>query len=109
LLVNITFLVNDVGGCDLNIYSDYTYYYYCFQPPMTEKHYPTRENGYFRTIPGDIDGDGDVDRYDFGIFAGAYGSSAGDPNYDGRCDFDSDGDVDRYDFGIFAGNYGRHV
>jgi parallel beta-helix repeat protein len=58
-------------------------------------------------IPGDIDGDGDVDRYDFGIFAVAYGSSAGDLNYEIECDFDDDGDVDRYDFGIFSANYGK--
>jgi hypothetical protein len=59
------------------------------------------------TIAGDVDGDGDVDRYDFGIFAVAYGRYAGDPNYDGNCDFDSDNDVDRYDFGTFAANYGK--
>jgi len=106
LLVNITFLVNDVGGCDLNIYSDYTYYYYCFQPPMTEKHYPTRENGYFRTIAGDIDGDRDVDPSDFYLFSGAYGTS---PPSDPRCDLDNDGDVDPGDFYVFSGNYGKTI
>jgi len=90
----------------LNIYSDYTYYYYCFQPPMTEKHYPTRENGYFRTLAGDIDGDGDVDPDDFYIFSGAYGSS---PPSDPRCDLDNDGDVDPDDFYTFSGAYGASV
>jgi hypothetical protein len=61
------------------------------------------------SLIGDIDGDGDVDRYDFGIFAGAYASTTGDPRYDIRCDFDIDGDVDRYDFGTFSGNYGKTV
>jgi hypothetical protein len=61
------------------------------------------------TIPGDFDGDGDVDRYDFGILAGAYGSKIGDPNWNAVCDLDRDGDVDRYDFGTFAGNYGKGV
>jgi hypothetical protein len=61
------------------------------------------------SLIGDIDGDGDVDRYDFGIFAGAYASTTGDPNYDIRCDFDGDGDVDRYDFGTFSGNYGKTI
>jgi hypothetical protein len=56
------------------------------------------------TIAGDVDGDGDVDRYDFGIFACAYGSS---PPSNPNCDIDGDGDVDRYDFGTFAGNYGK--
>jgi nitrous oxidase accessory protein len=58
-------------------------------------------------LAGDIDGDGDVDRYDFGTFAGAYGTTLGQPNYHARADLNSDGDVDRYDFGTFAGNYGK--
>jgi len=43
---------------------------------------------------------GDVDRYDFSLFAQAYGTSVGHTDYDMQCDFDLDGDVDRYDFGI---------
>jgi len=58
-------------------------------------------------IVGDFDGDGDVDRYDFGVFACAYGTVEGDSNYDVECDLDMDGDVDRYDFGVFAVNYGK--
>lgn len=58
-------------------------------------------------LVGDVDGDKDVDRYDYGIFAGAYGTSVGQPRYHVRCDLDQDGDIDRYDFGIFAANYGK--
>jgi len=58
-------------------------------------------------IAGDIDGDGDIDWFDFGIFATAYGSSEGDSNYLPEADFDGDGDIDWFDFGIFAGNYGK--
>lgn len=61
------------------------------------------------TIPGDVDGDGDVDRYDCGLFAQAYGTSEGDPDYDPNCDFDNDGDIDRYDAVILAQNYGQSV
>jgi parallel beta-helix repeat protein len=61
----------------------------------------------FSCLLGDIDVDGDVDRYDFGIFALAYGSTAGDPSYELGADLDCDDDVDRYDFGIFALNYGK--
>lgn len=60
-----------------------------------------------QSLLGDIDGDGDVDRYDFGIFSGAYGAMFGDPEYVVEADLDGDGDVDRYDFGIFAENYGK--
>jgi len=55
-------------------------------------------------IPGDIDGDGDVDPEDFAVFAGTYGTS---PPTDPRADLNDDGDVDPNDFAAFAGNYGK--
>ncbi len=58
-------------------------------------------------IPGDVDGDGDVDYDDFIILAGAYGSSIGQPAYVKEADFDDDGDVDYDDFIVLAGNYGK--
>ncbi len=61
------------------------------------------------TIAGDLDGDGDVDWFDFGDFAAAYGSSIGQPNYNPLADLDADGDVDWFDFGDFAANYGRSI
>jgi subtilisin family serine protease len=57
-------------------------------------------------ILGDTNGDGDVDWFDFGDFALAYGSNVGDANYNVQCDFNLDGVVDWFDFGIFAKNYG---
>jgi len=56
---------------------------------------------------GDFDGDGDVDLGDFGVFGAAFGSVAGDPNYNTQADFDGDGDVDLGDFGVFGAEYGR--
>jgi hypothetical protein len=55
---------------------------------------------------GDFDGDGDVDFDDFVEFAGAYGTSEGDPAYNLNADFDGDNDVDFDDFVEFAGVYG---
>lgn len=60
------------------------------------------------TIRGDVDGDGDVDRYDLGHFAMVYGRKFEEPPYD-PADFDYNGDVDRYDLGTFAMNYGKTV
>jgi hypothetical protein len=101
-LATITFQIKTRGSCNINVTSAML-----FDPNGFPMFLSPKGGAVFRTLQGDVDGDGDVDRYDFGIFAGAYGNTAGDPNYDGRCDFDSDGDVDRYDFGIFAGNYGK--
>lgn len=75
---------------------------------------PTEENTFDNNMTttlwikqrGDVDGDGDVDRYDFGRFAVAYGYVYPHPRYDVECDFNRDGAVDRYDFGDLAQNYG---
>ena len=55
-------------------------------------------------LPGDVDGDGDVDPADFYVFSGAYGTS---PPSNPWCDLDGDGDVDPADFYLFSGNYGK--
>jgi len=85
-------------------------------------------DGYFRNvIPGDMTDDspgvlpdypdGDVDGFDLGEFADAYGTSVGQPNYNHLGDLtddspgvppdNPDGDVDGFDLGVFADNYGR--
>jgi len=66
-------------------------------------------------IPGDIDGDWDVDPFDFSAFRVAYGSKGPpqvptkDPNYEVWADFDLDGDVDPFDFSTFRVNYGTDL
>jgi hypothetical protein len=72
----------------------------------------TTDNAYFDgwvvvSILCDVDGDGNVDWFDFGEFAQAYGSSVGGLNYNDLCDFDLDGDIDWFDFGFFALNFGK--
>jgi hypothetical protein len=59
------------------------------------------------TLPGDVEGDGDVDIFDIVKIAGAYGSKLGQPKYDANCDVDKDGDVDIFDVVLAANNYGR--
>jgi len=61
--------------------------------------------GDFTGGPGGT-GDGKVDYNDLVFFIGCYGTSAGDGNYDARCDLDGDGDVDYYDLVQFIGVYG---
>ena len=53
---------------------------------------------------GDLDGDGDVDVFDFGAFAPNFGTISGASRCQG--DMDCDGDVDVFDFGAFAPTFG---
>ena len=55
---------------------------------------------------GDFNGDGDIDIFDFVMFAAAYGSELGDDNYNPAGDFNDDGDIDIFDFVLFAAVYG---
>ncbi|MCK4873810.1 MAG: hypothetical protein KAS72_13900 [Phycisphaerales bacterium] len=59
-----------------------------------------------QAVPGDIDGDGDVDQSDLGILLAAYGSVPGDPNWNPDADLDGDGAVGQSDLGILLANYG---
>ncbi len=54
-------------------------------------------------LPGDFDGDGDVDGVDFGLWQAGYPTASGAGLING--DADADGDVDGVDFGIWQANY----
>ncbi|MFG0251512.1 MAG: hypothetical protein ACF8NJ_01400 [Phycisphaerales bacterium JB038] len=56
-------------------------------------------------IPGDVDGDGDVDQADLGLLLAAYGSCDGDPNWNPDADFDGDGCIGQPDLGVLLANY----
>lgn len=57
-------------------------------------------------IPGDLDGDGDVDQADLGRLLAAFGSCAGDPAFDPMADINQDGCVDQADLGALLSNFG---
>lgn len=59
------------------------------------------------TIPGDVDGDFDVDIYDIVKICTAYGSKKGDPKYAPNCDINGDGKINIYDVVIACTNYGK--
>jgi len=108
-LVSIEFLVVDYGSTDLNISVSGTLPTVLLDSASGTITY-NKTDGYFSNkILGDIDGDGDVDGFDFGTFALAFGSTEGEPRYNPEADLDHDGDVDKFDFGTFALNFGRHV
>ncbi len=53
-------------------------------------------------VPGDADGDGDVDAFDLGLWQTQFGQTGEGLS----ADFDADGDVDAFDLGIWQINFG---
>ena len=64
-------------------------------------------NNVTATIPGDVDGDRDVDIFDIVVLADAYGSKEGDTKYVPDYNIDGSGTIDIVDIVIATGNYGR--
>jgi len=104
--VTIVFAWNTIGV----LYGNYTVSAYATTVPgESEVVDNTLVDGWvFMTIPGDMDGDRDVDIYDIVSMCGVYGTSQSDPDYDPCCDMDNDGDIDIYDIVIAADNYGEN-
>ncbi len=69
--------------------------------PLAKADGPTRDD-----CVGDVDGDGDTDLTDLGIFLHAWGSQPGDPNWDPRADLDADRHVNVFDLGILLADWG---
>jgi ABC-type transport system substrate-binding protein len=59
------------------------------------------------TIPGDVQGDFDVDLYDAVTLLARYGAKKVNPQYNAVCDIDGDGDIDLYDAVILLTHYGQ--
>jgi minor extracellular serine protease Vpr len=57
----------------------------------------------------DINNDKIVDRFDFLIFSEAYGSIAGDNNFNTNCDFNQDNKVDIWDLMILTREMGKYI
>jgi len=58
-------------------------------------------------LPGDVDGDGDVDLSDLAILLSTYGACAGDPNYLPSADLDGNGCVGLEDLALELAHYGQ--
>jgi parallel beta-helix repeat protein len=58
------------------------------------------------TVPGDVDGDRDIDIYDVVRIASVYGTKIGEPRYIPNCDINGDGEINIYDVVIATSRYG---
>ena len=58
-------------------------------------------------MPGDVDGDGDVDLSDLALLLAVYGTCEGDPGYDPAADFDGNGCIDLSDLATLLAHYGE--
>jgi len=58
------------------------------------------------TVPGDTDGDRDIDIYDIVRLASVYGVKRGEPRFNPNCDIDGNDLIDIYDVVIATSRYG---
>jgi parallel beta-helix repeat protein len=58
------------------------------------------------TVPGDTDGDRDIDIYDIVRLASVYGAKRGEPRFNPNCDIDGNGEINIYDVVIATSRYG---
>jgi len=58
------------------------------------------------TVPGDVDGDRDIDIYDIVRIASAYGAKRGETRFNPNCDIDSNDIIYIYDVVIATSSYG---
>ena len=61
------------------------------------------------TVPGDVNGDYEVDLYDIVAICAAYGSKQGEPGYVSNCDTNGDGITNLYDAVIACSHYGQRI
>ncbi len=57
-------------------------------------------------VPGDVDGDGDVDLTDLSLLLATFGACDGDTAFNPAADFNADGCVDVADLSVLLGNFG---
>ena len=58
------------------------------------------------TVPGDVDGDRDIDIYDIVKIASAYGAKIGESRYNANSDIDGNGEINIYDVVTATSRYG---
>ncbi len=60
-------------------------------------------------LPGDFDGDGDLDAEDYAILLDSFGRGSGDPEYNPSCDLDGDDRVSLADYQLWLALYRAYL
>ena len=116
ILANVTFTVVGYGTSDITL-RDQTMLFGInattaeLKEIINAEYEPDHiQHGYFSNkIPGDVDGDADVDASDLSDLSEAYGSTPSKPNWNSGCDFKRDYRVDASDLFDLSKNYGKSV
>ncbi|MBL8352189.1 MAG: thrombospondin type 3 repeat-containing protein, partial [Burkholderiaceae bacterium] len=67
----------------------------------------TDGDGIGNMCDADFNNDGNVNALDLAIFQRAFGSKAGDANYNANCDLNGDGRINALDLAIFQARFGK--
>jgi hypothetical protein len=70
---------------------------------------PVVDMGAYEYLPGDLDGDGDVDGDDYAAVLAAFGHGTGDPEYNPSADLDGDGMITLIDYQLWLQCYRNYV
>jgi parallel beta-helix repeat protein len=73
---------------------------------QTEDNTFTYNSSIIITVPGDTDGDRDIDIYDIVRLASIYGAKKGEARFNPNCDIDGNGEINIYDVVIATSRYG---
>jgi parallel beta-helix repeat protein len=101
----ITFAINTTNSAKGN----YTISAYAWPVPDeadTKDNTFTYNSSIIITVPGDTDGDRDIDIYDIVRLASVYGTKRGEARFVPNCDIDGNGEINIYDVVIATSRYG---
>ncbi|MCK4474688.1 carboxypeptidase regulatory-like domain-containing protein, partial [Candidatus Bathyarchaeota archaeon] len=103
-LATITFQIKTRDSCNINVTSAMLFDPYGFPMFLSPK-----GGAVFRTLQGDVNGDGVVDVFDLSIVGCAYGYFEGEPGYNADADLNEDGLVDGRDLAMVTINWGKTI
>jgi len=103
-LALLTLQVKAKGACTIDVTNALLY------DPGAMPSFPNAmEDAVFRTLQGDVNNDGTVDKPDLDVVVGLYGSKFGDPSWNASADVNSDHVIDVFDEHRVGRDYGQSI